>query len=389
MSTRRWGRPARTTEPSRPSVLPPPPAVASAKGPRPLPVPRVIAPEIEGPEDVIVDDAGRILAGAADGRVWRFALPEEPGGDIRPEVVARTGGRPLGLEAVPGGGVLVCDAERGLLRVDPETGAVVTLADAVAGAPLRFCSNAAAAADGTVYFTVSSRRYGLQDWLGDILEHTATGLLLRLRPGGEPEVLLDGLQFANGVALAPDESFVAVAETGAYRVSRYWLHGPRAGRYDCLADGLPGFPDNISRDVARGIRDDISSDSSRDVSPGISRDVPRGADGVFWVALAGPRQPGLDWLHRRGPAAGRAAWKAARYAPPRPSRTVRVLGIGTDGGVVHDLRRARSPYRMVTSVSRAGSYLVMGSLTERGVAVLDLPPFPPLPTGRADGDNRH
>ena len=89
------------------------------------------------------------------------------------------------------------------------------LADSVAGSPLRFCSNAVAAADGTIYFTVSSRRHGLDDWLSDILEHEPTGLLVRLSPGGEPQVLLDGLQFANGVALAPDESYVMVAETGA------------------------------------------------------------------------------------------------------------------------------------------------------------------------------
>ncbi|MEV0277442.1 SMP-30/gluconolactonase/LRE family protein [Streptomyces sp. NPDC050610] len=330
---------------------PPPPA----KGPQRLPVPRVIAPGIEGPEDVIVDGAGRILAGAADGRIWRFALPEAAG-DARPEVVARTGGRPLGLEALPGGGLLVCDAERGLLRVDPDTGAVVTLADEAAGAPLRFCSNAAAAADGTVYFTVSSRRYGLEDWLGDILEHIGTGLLLRLRPGGEPEVLLEGLQFANGVALALDESFVAVAETGAYRVGRYWLSGPRAGQHDTLADGLPGFPDNISRD----------------------------ADGLFWIALAGPRLPGLGLLHRRGPAVRRAAWNAAKRVRPRPSRTVRVLAVGAGGGVVRDLRYARSPYRMVTSVSRHGSRLVMGSLVEGGIATFDLPPAPGAVPGIPD-----
>ncbi|MFE7115858.1 SMP-30/gluconolactonase/LRE family protein [Streptomyces sp. NPDC057654] len=292
-----------------------------------------------------MDGAGRILAGAADGRIWRFALPEAAGDEVRPEVVARTGGRPLGLEAMPGGGLLVCDAERGLLRADPETGAVVTLADEAAGAPLRFSSNAAAASDGTVYFTVSSRRYGLDDWLGDILEHTGTGLLLRLRPGGEPEVLLDGLQFANGVALAPDESFVAVAETGAYRVGRYWLTGPRAGCHDTLADGLPGFPDNISRD----------------------------AEGVFWIALAAPRRPGLGWLHRRSPAVRRAAWTAAQRVRSRPSRTLRVLAVGADGGIIRDLRCGGSPYRMVTSVSRCGARLVMGSLVEGGIAVSELP----------------
>lgn len=138
----------------------------------------------------------------------------------RATAVAHTGGRPLGLQPLPGGELLVCDARRGLLRIDPRDGTVQVLADEVAGGPLRFCSNVTTAADGTVYFTVSSRRYGLDEWLGDFLEHTGTGQLLRLRPHGTPEVLLEGLQFANGVALAPDESFLAVAESGAYRLTR-------------------------------------------------------------------------------------------------------------------------------------------------------------------------
>ena len=167
----------------------------------------------------------------------------------------------------------MCDAQRGLLRVDPQDGTVGVLANKLGGEPLRFCSNVAAAADGTIYFSVSSRRYGLEDWMGDILEHTGTGQLLRLRPGGEPEVLLDGLQFANGVALAEDESFVVVAENGAYRLCRLRLTGPQAGRYDRLVSDLPGFPDNISR----------------------------GRDGVFWVALAGPRERGIEVLHLRRP----------------------------------------------------------------------------------------
>ena len=97
----------------------------------------------------------------------------------------------------------MCDARRGLLRVDPRSGTLGVLADEVDGVPLRFCSNVATSADGTLYFTVASRRYPLEDWLSDILEDTGTGRLLRLRPGGEPEVLRDGLRFANGVRAGP------------------------------------------------------------------------------------------------------------------------------------------------------------------------------------------
>jgi len=149
-----------------------------------------------------VDAEGRILTGTEDGHIWRLTLPRapeppeppEPAEPARAEVLAQTGGRPLGLVSCPDGGLLVCDARRGLLHIAPRSRTVRALADEVDGTPLRFCSNVATAADGTVYFTVSSRRYALEDWLGDILEHRGTGQLLRLQPGGRPEVLCDGLQ---------------------------------------------------------------------------------------------------------------------------------------------------------------------------------------------------
>lgn len=310
--------------------------------PQRLPALRVIATEIQGPEDVVADAEGTLFTGGADGTVWRLALSATGAG--RAVAVAHTGGRPLGLEPTADGRLLVCDAQRGLLRVDPRDGSVEVLAGEAGGEPLRFCSNVAAAADGTLYFSVSSRRYGLEDWMGDILEHTGTGQLWRLRPGGEPEVLLDGLHFANGVALAEDESFVVVAETGAYRLRRLWLSGARTGRCDSLARDLPGFPDNISR----------------------------GPGGVFWVALAGPREPGVDLLHRMPPQVRKAVWHGVKPFRPRPRRTVGVVALRSDGSRACALRRAKSPYRMVTSVCRSGAFLIMGSVLESGVAVCEL-----------------
>lgn len=319
---------------------------AGQGGPRTLPPLRIVAPEIEGPEDVVADADGTLFTGAADGAIWRLRV-SAPGAVEEATAVAHTGGRPLGLQPLPGGELLVCDAVRGLLCVDPRHGTVRVLADEVAGAPLRFASNVTTAADGTVYFTVSSRRYGLDEWLGDFLEHTGTGQLLRLRPGGSPEVLLDGLQFANGVALAPDESFLAVAETGACRLTRYRLTGPRAGTTDTLADGLPGYPDNISP----------------------------GPDGAFWVALARPRSAGVALLHGLPRGARRTAWEVLKRLrlslPPHP--TARVLAVRPDGGPAWDLRAVRSPYRMVTSVCRTADLLALGSVAERGIAVCAFP----------------
>ncbi|MFD8391388.1 SMP-30/gluconolactonase/LRE family protein [Streptomyces sp. NPDC059680] len=305
---------------------------------------RYVSLGARGPEDVVVDGHGRVLTGVEDGRILRVHGLGAPR-TARVEVLAETGGRPLGLEPLPDGGLLVCDAERGLLRVDTGEGASSTvrvLADSVAGERLRFCSNVVALPDGTVYFTVSSRRYPLEHWIGDIVEHTGTGRLLRLPPeGGEPEVLVDGLQFANGLAAGADNSFLVIAETGACRLTRYHLTGPRAGHADLFAT-LPGMPDNLWRE---------------------------GPEGPLWVALASPRVPPLDLLHRAPPAVRAAAARAAVHAPYRPSGTIGAVALDDTGRTVRHLTRRRSGFRMVTSVCASGDFLVLGSLWEPGVAV--------------------
>ncbi|MCD9874938.1 SMP-30/gluconolactonase/LRE family protein [Streptomyces guryensis] len=307
---------------------------------------RYVAIGGRGPEDVVSDARGRVLTGVEDGRILRIDGLTEPSG-ARVEVLAETGGRPLGLELLPDDALLVCDAELGLLRVDLGEGIVRILADSVAGERLRFCSNAVALSDGSVCFTVSSRRYPLDQWIGDLVEHTGTGRLLRLAPGSEsPEVLLEGLQFANGLALSADESFLVVAETGARRLTRYWLTGDRAGRSDPFVENLPGMPDNLWRGTP---------------------------DGPVWVSLAGPPVPPLDLLHRTAPAVRGAAARIAVRAPFRPTGTIGALAVDDQGTIVHRLARRRSGYRMVTSVCEAAGHLVLGSLWERGIAVCERP----------------
>jgi sugar lactone lactonase YvrE len=331
----------------RPSLHPvvwrPPATPARAKersGPLPLPPVRLIELDATGPEDVVVDDAGRVITGVEDGRLLRI----DPEG--RPErVVAETGGRPLGVELLGDGRLLVCDARRGLLAVDPERGGVEVLVDRVAGTMLKFCNNAAVAACGTVYFSDSSRRFGIDHWRADLLEHSGTGRLLRREEDGGVEVLLDGLQFANGVALAPDESFVAVAETGAYRLKRLWLAGERAGQSDLLVDNLPGFPDNIAA----------------------------GPSGLIWVAIGSPRNPMLDRLHQMHPSLRKAVWAMPQRLQPSPVRTLWVQAYDPTGRLVHDLQGPGDDFHFVTGMREHQGRLYLGSLVEHAVAVLDLP----------------
>lgn len=333
----------RTSAPSpRPSVKPvvwqPPPArsrgASSAIERYKLEVLRVPG---RGPEDVVIDAEGRILTGVDDGRILRISE-----GGRRIETVANTHGRPLGIELYPDGRLLVCDARKGLVRVDPETGELEALLSAIDGTPMCFCNNAAIAGDGTVYFSDSSRRFGIDHWKAELIEHSGTGRLLRLQPDGTLDVLMDGLQFANGVALSPDESFVCVAETGGYRVQRHYLRGARAGTSDVLIDQLAGFPDNIAT----------------------------GSDGLIWITQASPRNKLLDFLHPRAPLLRKLAWRLPDALQPQPTRVVWVLGVAPDGQVVHDLSYPGHDFHMVTGVRERDGVLYLGSLVEDAIAIL-------------------
>ena len=296
-----------------------------------------------GAEDVVVGthgrDEGAVFTGTADGSIFRVSHDAR-----RIDRVAHTGGRPLGIEVDPDGRLLVCDAHRGVLRVDPATGTVQPVVEQVHGRPMVFCNNAAIASSGDVWFSDSSTHFGIERWKDDFVQDTRTGRLLRLREDGQVDVVLEGLAFANGVALSRGEDFVAVAQTAARSVVRLWLVGERAGQQDFLVEDLPGYPDNIAR----------------------------GSDGLIWVTIASPRDPlverlqgGPRWLRRQ-------VTRIPERLQPKPKQTVRVQAYDDTGRLVHDCDVRPDGYHMVTGVREHEGRVWLGSLEEPAVAVLTL-----------------
>ena len=316
------------------------PPKQSARPPRDsLPALTVLHVNGHGTEDVVLDDKGHVFTGVVDGRILRLTADGR-----RLDTVADTGGRPLGLELYPDGRLLACDAAKGLLLVDRASGEVEVLVPR--GSKLRLCNNAAVATDGTIYFTDSSSRFDLEHYTADLIEHSGTGRLLRRDPDGSLDVVLGGLQFANGVALAPDESYLVVAQTGAYRLDRVWLTGDKAGTAEVLDDNLPAFPDNLST----------------------------GSDGLIWLALASPRDPLLDQLHPRHPAFRKAVWALPEQLRPKEKRTVWVRAVdGTTGRTVHEYYGTPPGFHMVTGVRERDGKVYLGSLQERAIAVFTVP----------------
>jgi hypothetical protein len=296
-----------------------------------------------GAEDVVVRPDGQIVTGLADGRI--IALDPDTGAET---TLADTGGRPLGIELHPDGGLIVCDSARGLLHVDA-AGRVVTLVSDYAGQPLQFTNNAAVAADGTIYFSDSSQRFGLTDWLGDALEHRPTGRLFRHTADGTTDLLADQLAFANGVALSPDESFVVVAQTCAYDLQQITLAGPHQGARARFGAPLPGFPDNIST----------------------------GQDGNLWVSLVAPRVPVLDFLLPRHPRWRKLLWGLPDKLRPQGEKPIHVRAYSLDGSMVHDLATTHPAFGNATGARQAGQHVWLGSIRHATLARFDLPSSTP------------
>lgn len=293
-----------------------------------------------GPEDVVVathgPDEGAVFTGTQDGAVWRVSYDGQ-----RIDRVAHTGGRPLGIELDGDGRLVVCDAVRGLLAVDPRTGGVEVLADRVAGRPMVFCNNAAVAADGTIWFTDSSTVFPLRRWREEVLAGTRTGRLLRRTPAGDVEVVLEGLDFANGVALLPGDREVVVAETTTGTLVRHRVDHP--GSRDLLEAGLGAHPDNIAL----------------------------GSDGLVWVTMSSPVSPLVRALTHTPRVVQRTAVRVPERLQPRPRPGVHVRAYDRDGRVVHDVRAATDRVRMVTGVREHEGRVWLGSLLGRAIAYLD------------------
>jgi sugar lactone lactonase YvrE len=283
---------------------------------------------IRGPEDIAVDAQGRIYSGLEDGTIIRL----RPDGS--PEKWASIDGRPLGLKFDSSGNLIVCNGYGSLISVSPD-GKSTVLTTVAPDGPLAFVDDLDIAPDGVIYFTDASNKFTYGEDRRDLLETQGRGRLLSFDPQtGKTTTLLRNLYFANGVALAPDSSYVLVNETWDYSVRKYWLKGPLAGRDSRFLQNLPGFPDNINSN----------------------------GRGTFWIALFTVRNPDMDRLHP-WPFAKFAMSKLPQALLPQPRPYGFVLGVDESGRVTHNLQDPTGSHlKEITSALEYDGSLYLGSL---------------------------
>jgi sugar lactone lactonase YvrE len=295
--------------------------------------------KINGPEEVAVDNQGRVYGGTQDGKIMVLS----PDGKV--EIFAQTYGRPLGMQFDNNQNLIVCDAYKGLLLINPQ-GQITVLTITADGLAFKFTDALDIASDGIIYFTDASAKFEHNEYLFDLLESKPYGRLLSYNPAtGLTKVLVEELYFANGVALSQQENFVLVNETYRYRIVRYWLKGPKAGTSDIFIDNLPGFPDNISSN----------------------------GQGTFWLAMFSVRNEFMDNLHPY-PFLKAQMSKLPKVFWPKPKPYGLVLALNEQGEITQSLQDPTGKHlKEITSAQEHEGYLYLGSLHNDRIGKYKLP----------------
>jgi gluconolactonase len=248
------------------------PAFADVVGDAHRPV-RVVATDAhEGPVYVAAEDAlyfTSLPRPGPDGptvAIKRLALdggrfPLEPG---RLSVVRADANAANGMALGHDGALIVCEQgshrrDARVSRVDPHTGAVVTVADRRRGRRLNSPNDVVVAGDGAIWFTDPT--YGHLQGFRPVPE--AGDAVLRHDPrSGETSVVADDFDKPNGLCFSPDGRVLYVGDSGAnqepgsfhaerpHHIRAFEVRGGELGGGRPFADVAPGFPDGLKVDRA-------------------------------------------------------------------------------------------------------------------------------------------
>lgn len=301
--------------------------------------------EHHGPEDIagrVENDRMIIYTSTQNGDIIRIDPVTN-----KHDIFAKTGGVALGLQFAPNGNLIVADAHKGLLSIDA-SGTVTVLTDKTdAGSPLLFTDELAIAADGKIYFSDASTKFGakvagstLSGSLLELMEHGSTGRVLVYNPADKTtKTVADHMSFPNGIAMCPDDACILIAETGTYSIKRLWLKGLKAGIMDTVIENLPGFPDNINRSTNGG------------------------QDGRYWIGLTSPRSEALDNLSAN-PFMRKLVLRLPASLRPKAVNYGFVFAIDMNGKVLAQYQDPSGAYPLTTGATEPGDgWLYIGSLS--------------------------
>jgi gluconolactonase len=173
------------------------------------------------------------------GRIFRI----DPQGQV--ELAAEYDGEPNGLKFHPDGRAFIADYRNGIMVMDPKTGRVEPYLERARLERFKGCNDLFFASNGDLYFTDQGQT-GL---------HDPTGRLMRVRPSGQLDVVLNGIPSPNGLVMNLDETAIYLAATRDNAIWRVPLMSDgtatKVGVYIQMSGG--GGPDGIALDEQGGL----------------------------------------------------------------------------------------------------------------------------------------
>ena len=300
----------------------------------------IILEDTHGPEALALMDK-TLYATTREGWIIRY---DEDTGEVSKWV--NTQGSPLGIAFDTSNNLIVADAYKGLLSIST-AGEITVLTDTINGESIRYADDLDIADDGKIYFSDASSKFGAQQFGGtyaasllDIMEHGGHGRLLVYDPEFQTTcIVMDGLNFANGVAIDNQSRFALINETGSYRIHKYWLKGDKQGTSELLIDNLPGFPDNIAR----------------------------GPEGRFWIGLVSPRNQLLDSVSSV-PLVRKIVQRLPAFMRPATEHYSHVFAIDEEGTVITSLQDPDGQHHTNTGALESEQWLYISSLQAPNLA---------------------
>jgi len=311
--------------------------------------------QLDGPEDMILDEDDHLYTGTRHGDIVRFFAPDY----TRHEVFVHVGGHPLGLAFDPAGNLLVCVAGMGLYQISPAR-AITKLTDqtnrswfsVLDDSRMRLADDLDIAPDGRIFFSEATIRFDMSDWPVDALEARGNGRIICYDPAArKTRTILPKLRFPNGICLCRDGQSFLYAQTWGCSISRYWFAGAKAGRSEVVIADLPGYPDNINR----------------------------ASDGHYWLALVGMRTPALDLMLTNPALRKRMVERVAfdEWLFPNMNSGC-VIKFDESGNVLDCLwDRTGKNHPMITSIREHKGWLYLGGVSNNRIGRIRIPDADP------------
>lgn len=205
---------------------------------------RTLGSGLQRPEGVMALDDGTLLTSDARGGCWRI------GKDGEGSFFGAVGGLPNGICVDRSGNCIIANIGNGQVQSLAPSGEHRILLTQADGGTVPTPNFPFLDSRGWLWVSNSTRRENLEE---AIQAPAPDGCVVVMQEDGA-RIVADGISFANGVALDPDEKYLYVAETMKRDILRY-----RIGSDGSLHDreiygpgflGRLGFPDGIAFDEA-------------------------------------------------------------------------------------------------------------------------------------------